>query len=175
MAERPLPRQVFVLSRTRCGPTRLASVRAQGADGSDDALLTKSTWTIRRPRTTLVVALVVSTTLATVGSWGIAVGMMTDCTTYYETCTADDCTPCAATSHWLLGGAVFQAMLAVSAAVLLYRSAHWSRSSRGITIGATVIVLTSCAGIVYTTHSASSAYCRPDGPGFAQSYCAIRD
>ncbi|TQN35714.1 hypothetical protein FHU33_4943 [Blastococcus colisei] len=48
--------------------------------------------------------------LATVGSFGVGVGVMTSCTNTYS-CTSTGCSPCATTNAWLTAGWTGQGVL----------------------------------------------------------------
>ena len=119
----------------------------------------------------LVLALVVPALLGTVGYAAVGMGVMTDCTTYYEEC----CDPCAPASHWLLAGALFQGALVLAVAVLWRWSATFGlRAGRLAAIGATALVL-SVMAIVLSDVAASNSYCRPGAAGYERSYCSIRE
>ena len=117
-----------------------------------------------------MLGLVVPALLGTFGYAAVGMGVMTDCTTYYEEC----CEPCAPASHWLLAGALFQGAIVVTVAVLWRWSARFGLRQRSMAaVGVTALVL-SVMAIVLSDAAASNAYCRPGTTGYERSYCPSR-
>jgi hypothetical protein len=112
---------------------------------------------------TIVLASTFALLLASIVSWGIAFGMGTDCTTWYE-CGADGCPPCRPMNVWIGAGAVTQLLLAAAGV----RAIATGRAS--IILGL-VLMAASVGAIVVTTHAAGESYCRPGTSGFDESYC----
>jgi hypothetical protein len=114
--------------------------------------------------------------LATIGSFMIGFGMMTDCTNNYS-CDTTGCAPCEATTRWLNAGWVAQAVLFAASVALLFpvmRRYRWST----VTGAALAILTASVATFVGTTWAADRSYCQPgdttrsaNGP---PNYCRTR-
>ena len=79
-----------------------------------------------RPRTVwqpLRTSLAVVAFLATVGSFGVGFGVLTDCTNAYR-CTVTACAPCAPANAWLTAGWIGQGVLLLVGAVLAVLAAR---------------------------------------------------
>jgi hypothetical protein len=71
----------------------------------------------------LLASLAVVLALATIGSFGVGFGVLTDCTTTYR-CTVTACSPCAPTSSWLTAGWIGQGVLLLVGGVLAVLAAR---------------------------------------------------
>ena len=109
-------------------------------------------WTVWTP---LGPSLAVVGFLATLGSFGVGFGVMTDCTNTYS-CTATGCTPCETTEAWLVTGWVGQGLLLVAGGVLAVLAARRRRPS-AVRVAAKLLGPLSLALIVATTALAVAA------------------
>lgn len=76
--------------------------------------------------TPLSVSLAVVLFLATIGSFGVGFGLMTNCTNTYS-CTVTGCPPCETTSAWLNAGWIGQGALLLGGVVLAVLAARGRR------------------------------------------------
>jgi hypothetical protein len=97
----------------------------------------------------LLASLSVVLVLATIGSFGVGFGVLTDCTDTYR-CTVTACSPCAATSSWLTAGWIGQGVLLLVGVVLAVIAAR-RVALRGVRVAALVLGPLSIAVIVVTT------------------------
>ncbi len=83
-------------------------------------------WTIRLPTT---LAVVVAVLLGTVGWFGVAFAIGSDCTDKFS-CGSGSCAACATAHAWVTAGGIGQWVLAAAAIALLMlglRQPHWRR------------------------------------------------
>ena len=111
-----------------------------------------------RPRTVrapLGTSLAVVGFLATIGSFGVGFGVMTNCTNTYS-CTSIGCAPCETTSAWLEGGWIGQGGLLLAGLVLVVLAVLRIRP-RVVRTAALVLGPLSIGLIVVTTALATAA------------------
>jgi hypothetical protein len=109
-------------------------------------------WSVWTP---LGVSVAVVLFLATIGSFGVGFGVMTNCTNTYS-CTAAGCAPCETTSAWLTTGWIGQGVL-LFAGIALVVLAALRRGLRAVRLGALLLGPLSVALIVATTALAVAA------------------
>lgn len=109
-------------------------------------------WSVWTP---LGVSLAVVLFLATIGSFGVGFGVMTNCTNTYN-CTAAGCAPCETTSAWLTAGRLGQGGLLLAGGVLVVLAAL-GRRLRAVRLGALALGPLSAALIVVTSALAVTA------------------
>ncbi len=106
--------------------------------GSD---LRRRTWPGWAVATAGTVALIETFLLGTLGWFGSAFGIGSDCTDKFS-CGSDSCAPCAKAHAWVSAGGIGQWVLALAAAALLVlagRRPDWRRAAT-ITIGALILL-----------------------------------
>jgi fructose-specific phosphotransferase system IIC component len=116
-----------------------------------------------RVRWVLVVAgglaLVVTGLLATLGSFGANMAVMTDCTNSYD-CSGSGCAPCDTTAAWLTSGWVVQGVLLVAAVAAMIAISRRRRPRLAATC-AVIVVALAVGSFALTTSRASRSYCQP--------------
>lgn len=105
----------------------------------------------------VVAALLVTSATATLVSFGLGFGVVTDCTNEYS-CTETGCTPCATAGRWLRIGWAFQGLLLLGAIVLTVLAGGRRLRTQVIATAALAICLASLAGIFVTGVGASGSY-----------------
>ena len=112
--------------------------------------------------------------LATLGSFGLGFGVMTDCTNTYS-CGPGDCQPCSATSALLVAGWAIQGVLfAVALSLWLPSVVRLLHRPATVAIALVVPVLSVLifAGVAVIAHG---SYCRPgQDTGGRADYCDVR-
>jgi len=105
----------------------------------------------------VVAALLVTSATATLVSFGLAFGLMTDCTNEYN-CTETGCAPCATAGRWLNFGWAFQGLLFLGAIVLTVLAGGRRLRAGMIATAALAVCLASLAVIFVTGAGASGSY-----------------
>ena len=109
-------------------------------------------WTVWTP---LGAALAVVSILATIGSFGVGFGVMTNCTNTHG-CTSTGCAPCETTSGWLTAGWLGQGGLLLVAVALVVLAAR-RRRLPAVRAAALALIPLSVALVVATTALAVAA------------------
>ncbi len=99
-------------------------------------------------------AVVVTLLAATLVSWGLGFGILTECTND-NSCSETDCAPCATAGTWLKVGWGVQAALFIVAIVLTVVGARGRRP--GATAIAALVVCAASVAAIYATSAAATA------------------
>lgn len=121
----------------------------------------------------LVLAVLVSAVLGTLGWFAVGFGVLTDCTNEYS-CTDTGCAPCDTASRWITAGGLTQLALVVAGVLVLVRGRRVARPGTLVVVGI-VLLAAAFATLAGTTSAARDSYCRAGSPGYAASYCSTDD
>ncbi len=110
---------------------------------------------------------------ATIGSWGLAMAVMTDCTNRYS-CSTGTCEPCVATNAVLIGAWAVQGALFVLAAGLWLPAVVRRLPRRTLVLLALSAPLVSVLMFAGTEWLSDRTYCRPgQDPGGYEDLCDV--
>ena len=121
----------------------------------------------------LVLAILASAVLGTLGWFAVGFGVLTDCTNEYS-CTDTGCAPCDTASRWITTGGLTQLALVVVGVLVLVRGRRAARPGT-LVLGGVVLIAASLATLAGTTSAARDSYCRVGSPGYDASYCSTDD
>lgn len=123
----------------------------------------------------LVLGILTSAVLGTLGWFAVGFGVMTDCTNEYS-CTDTGCAPCDTASRWITAGGLTQLALVVAGVLVLVLV--WGRRAvrpGTLVVGGVVLIAVSLATLVGTTSAARDSYCRVGSPGDGAGSCSTGD
>lgn len=121
--------------------------------------------------TLVLLAIVASLALGTLGWFVLGFATLTECTNNYS-CTTTGCDPCAESAVWISTGGGVQLVLAVVGIAVLVRGLR-ARRHATLLVGGAALLVVSALTVVGTTWRAQESFCQPGTPGYAASYCSV--